>query len=88
MPQHLQANSCSEKSFESISISKVNPDINNELIEQIKEAINAVEKIGELNIFIPDLIFEKILKKHHEEFYYDNKGGYFLKFLETKIIFY
>jgi hypothetical protein len=44
-----------------------------------------VEKIGELNIFIPDLIFEKILRKHNEEFYYDNKGSFFLKFLNTKI---
>ena len=75
----------SEKDFKSISISRVNPEINSELIEHIKDAIIMVEKIGELNIFIPDLIFEKILRKHHDEFYYDNKGSYFLKFLNTKI---
>ena len=75
----------SENDFKSISISKVNPEINSELIENIKDAIIMVEKIGELNIFIPDLIFEKILRKHHDEFYYDNKGSYFLKFLNTKI---
>jgi hypothetical protein len=76
---------CNEKAFKSISISKVNPEINSELIENIKDAIIMVEKIGELNIFIPDLIFEKILRKHHDEFYYDNFGNYFFKFLNTKI---
>ena len=79
---------CNEKAFKSISISNINPEINSELIENIKDAIIMVEKIGELNIFIPDLIFEKILRKHDEEFYYDNKGSYFLKFLNTKIKFY
>jgi len=80
-----------DKYFKSMSLAFF--DINNidEVVpKRIKDAIELVEKIGDLCVYIQKEVMDKLLQKFDNKyFYYDmNNGRHYFNFLNTKIEIY